>query len=180
MERVVEIVKQESQTFGDKDRIIIFVNYIPDGELLSEHTGIPFYHGKLDDAQRQKIYEDWITGKCPVLAATSAFSTGNDWSWVKVVIFFGGPIGMTDCIQGGGRAGRDGLHAKNYIVPNKSPYHPDIPEGSPDHQGKWAMYHFLNTFGSRRCLRYGFTLYNDGQGTKCRDHPSAQLCSVCK
>jgi hypothetical protein len=49
-----------------------------------------------------------------------------------------------------------------------------------DHKGLWYAQDHIYQYGLKRCLRYGATLYIDGEGMKCKDDARNQLCCVCK
>ncbi|KAI6006168.1 P-loop containing nucleoside triphosphate hydrolase protein, partial [Pisolithus orientalis] len=68
------------------------------------------YNGdkRTSDEERQLAYQQWISGATKVLIATTAFSAGNDYAHVRMVIHMDRPFDMVDYIQGQGRAGRDG------------------------------------------------------------------------
>ncbi|KAI6107257.1 P-loop containing nucleoside triphosphate hydrolase protein, partial [Pisolithus thermaeus] len=63
----------------------------------------------MSGTERQGQYQDWIEGRgSKIMVATSAFSTGNDYPHVRLVLHLDKPFDMLDYIQGQGRAGRDG------------------------------------------------------------------------
>ncbi|KAG2067520.1 hypothetical protein BDR04DRAFT_1120426 [Suillus decipiens] len=73
--KTIQIVQQEWFKWEEKDRGLVFVTYLEDG------TDWPFYNGSkhASDASRVQYYQDWRSGKSPVMMCTSAFSTGNDY-----------------------------------------------------------------------------------------------------
>ncbi|KAG1848268.1 P-loop containing nucleoside triphosphate hydrolase protein, partial [Suillus subluteus] len=61
----------------------------------------------MTDEDRRSVYHSWVRGDSKVMVATSAFSTGNDYPNVRLVIHLDRPWEMLEFIQGQGRAGRD-------------------------------------------------------------------------
>ncbi|KAG1765747.1 P-loop containing nucleoside triphosphate hydrolase protein, partial [Suillus placidus] len=116
--KTIQIVEQEQEQWTTKDRGLVFVTYLDDGRSLSQRTSWPFYNGSqdMDDASRVQHYNDWRSGKSPVMICTSAFSTGNDYPHVRLVVHLKTPLEMSEIIQAQGRAGRDGLPARCYIL----------------------------------------------------------------
>ncbi|KAG2030468.1 hypothetical protein BDR03DRAFT_987079 [Suillus americanus] len=179
---VIQIMESERRSWTSEDRGLVFVTYMEDGESLVNKSGWPFYNGSkgMSDASRVRCYSDWFAGKCPVMICTSAFSTGNDYPHVRAVIHLKTPFEMTEIIQAQGRGGRDGRPARCYILPSPTPPKITIGRSEVDHKGLWYAQDYIYRYGLNRCLRYGLTLYIDGEGTECRRHESNQWCCVCK
>ncbi|KAF8134832.1 hypothetical protein EV363DRAFT_1447644 [Boletus edulis] len=89
------------------------------------------------------------------------------------------PFDMLNFCQGQGRAGRDGQATKCYLLTPQSAGKPSSKETGVMAESKLAMYHHVFTYGLKRCLRYGTTLFTDGTGLACRQLPDNQLCCVC-
>lgn len=144
--------------------------------------GWPFYNGakSTTDATRLECYKSWIKGESQVMICTSAFSTGNDYASVRLVIHMKMPMEMTELIQAQGRGGRDGQPARCYILATATPAKTAIGRDEVDHKGMWYAKDYIYVHGLDRCLRYGATLYIDGAGTKCEDDPRNERCCVCK
>ena len=184
MDRAIDIIEEETQTWGLQDRGLVFVCSIAAGQRLADKKGWPFYNGdreKTTDEQRRAAYGSWIQGASNMMVATSAFSTGNDYPHVRLVIHLDKPYEMMEYIQAQGRAGRDGLPARCYTLVPTTASLPSAKSKGAHHDDRAAMYEHLYVYGLKRCLRYGITLYNDGKGICCRPQIlNQQLCSVCK
>ena len=183
MSRCFGIVEEEMKSWQDTDRGLVFVPIISLGEKVAEKTGWPFYHGNqetMTDEERRANYQTWVRGDSKIMLATTAFSTGNDYPHVRLVIHLNRPIEMLEFIQGQGRAGRDGAPARAYVLTPTSAPSPKVSDEEVDHKGKQAMYDHLYKYGLKRCLRYGMTRHVDGAGISCRQLVSNQRCCVCK
>ena len=129
---------------------------------------------------RLSMYNQWRKGITPVMICTSAFSTGNDYAHVRLTIHFKMALEMSELIQAQGRSGRDGKAARCFIIPASNPQLPKISKEAEDHKGQWYAYDYVYRLGTKRCLRYGTTLYIDGKGLECKDDLASVPCSVCK
>jgi ATP-dependent DNA helicase RecQ len=66
------------------------------------------YHAGLDDEERKRTQEAFVTGGAPLLVATNAFGMGVDRPDVRAVIHYDIPRTVEAYVQESGRAGRDG------------------------------------------------------------------------
>ncbi|KAI6102232.1 P-loop containing nucleoside triphosphate hydrolase protein [Pisolithus sp. B1] len=135
----------------------------------------------MSGTDRQEQYQAWIEGRgSKVMVATSAFSTGNDYPHVRLVLHLDKPFDMLDYIQGQGRAGRDGMPAICHTLVPGRPWKESRKQEETERRNEQAALDHLYLYGSKRCLRYGATLFTDGKGVGCHEDPLNQRCSVCK
>lgn len=180
--QVQTLLEAAKASFDSQDRAIVFVNNITQGQSLAYSLQCQFYSGSgtnVTDEQRQKIYQNWADGVYQVLVATSAFSTGNDYSSVRLVLHVGHLFDLLECTQGQGRAGRDHSPAIARILPLQS-HSPPMPSGPVDHKGASAIWHMIFGTDNHTCIRFLITQFNDGLGILCCKDPANQICSRCQ
>ncbi|MER3498812.1 MAG: RecQ family ATP-dependent DNA helicase [Chitinophagaceae bacterium] len=79
--------------------------------LRMQNISADYYHAGLEQNDRYKKQEDWITDKTRVIVCTNAFGMGIDKPNVRTVIHADPPDCLENYYQEAGRAGRDGNKA---------------------------------------------------------------------
>lgn len=89
---------------------------------LLNHKGFKasYYHGGLTQEEKNSAYQLWIDDRNPIMVSTNAFGMGIDNPNVRKVIHLSLPQSLENYIQETGRAGRDGLPAKTFLLYNNS------------------------------------------------------------
>ena len=86
--------------------------------LLLNSINADYYHAGLNNEDRNKKQENWITNKTRVIVCTSAFGMGIDKPDVRVVVHYDVPDCLENYYQEAGRAGRDGKRSYAVLLYN--------------------------------------------------------------
>ncbi|KAI4293917.1 P-loop containing nucleoside triphosphate hydrolase protein [Schizophyllum commune Loenen D] len=176
-----------------KDRWIVFVTKIADGYALAAALGVQCYHArrrdgpyKITDQELQSRLNDWISGKCIGIVATSALACGNDFAHVRIVFHWGVPRTLIDFLQEAGRAARDGRPGWSIVFPNKPfaasnavPLIRNLQGHHVIHYVFFVMANELRATDPEKCMRRIFNLFNDGLPLSCFEILGAQRCHFC-
>lgn len=98
---------------GERCSGIVYVATHKNTELVKEllqdnNLSATTYHGGMNKAERAERMNEFMTGKIPIMVATSAFGMGVDKPDVRWVIHYDVPDSIDNYMQQIGRAGRDG------------------------------------------------------------------------
>lgn len=151
---------------------------------LARKVGWHHYMGHretMSEAEWMREYTAWRRGQdSKVMVATSAFSTGNDYPHVHLVLHVDKPFDMLEYVQAQGGSGHDGASATCHtLVPSKT-WKKSKKEDHLEQENEQAILDHLYLYGTKRCLCYGITSYTDGKGVGCLDDDLNERCSVCR
>lgn len=183
IEEAARLIDESRVDWKASDRGLVFVPSIDLCRAMAEHGGHACYMGgdAMSDEEHQRGYHEWLKGEpSPVMVATSAFSTGNDYPHVRLVLHLDKPFDMVEYMQGQGRAGRDGAPAMCYALVPSVGRTTSYKSEEIERNNEQALLEHLYLYGMKRCLRYGVTLFNDGEGQCCLSDEDNQRCSVCE
>lgn len=115
---LIKIIKRHKDNSG-----IIYTQTRQQAEELSElinyyfpKYNCRFYHGGMNSDDRKCIQEKFINNEINLITATNAFGMGVDKANVRFVIHWGPSSSIENYYQEVGRAGRDGIKSKCYLL----------------------------------------------------------------
>ncbi len=88
--------------------------------LRLNNINADYYHAGLNNEERNKKQENWISNKTRVIVSTNAFGMGIDKPDVRVVVHYDVPDCLENYYQEAGRAGRDGKRAYAVLLYNNN------------------------------------------------------------
>jgi ATP-dependent DNA helicase RecQ len=121
-------------------------------DYLGDHgiAAVP-YHGQMDNANRQRNQERWMSDEVRILVGTLAFGLGINKPAVRAVIHLSLPKSIEQYYQEAGRAGRDGEAAECALLWQKKDagllaYFCEQLAGKEEKQRAWERYHAIKNF----------------------------------
>ncbi|KAI6096772.1 hypothetical protein F5141DRAFT_1067498 [Pisolithus sp. B1] len=146
---IQELVEEQAMRWRSEDRGLVMVPSISMCMQLAQDAGWHHFVGNreaMSGTERQEQYQQWIEGQ------------GS-----KIMVRLG-------YIQGQGRAGRDGKPAICHTLIPSRPWKESRKQDETERQNEQAVLDHLYLYGSKRCLRYGVTLFTDGKGVGCHEN----------
>jgi len=96
---------------GTRGRTEDLVNYLAEAGINATA-----YHAGLEASERERIQDNFMSDKTPIIIATNAFGMGIDKSNIRFVIHDGLPPNIESYYQEAGRAGRDGKASLCFLL----------------------------------------------------------------
>jgi superfamily II DNA helicase RecQ len=176
-QNIVMFIVNHSGNIQVGDHILVYCLTRDNAEMLAKRLGCDFYHSKLDEADQNCIYNQWMSdqGSC-ILTATSCLGTGMDYPAVCMVVHWKLPRNLLDKEQESGRAGQDGKEACSVVFWDPSDKGWSLAPGQStlgvEEQKQWAC--------MDQCLWIIPGAFMDGCGDTCFQLGTVKLCDWCE
>jgi ATP-dependent DNA helicase RecQ len=140
------------------------------------------YHGQMDNADRQRNQERWMSDEVRILVGTLAFGLGINKPAVRAVIHLSLPKSIEQYYQEAGRAGRDGETAECALLWQKKDagllaYFCEQLAGREEKQRAWDRYHAIKNFVTDSACRDRQICRHFGETPKWESCGSCDRCA---
>jgi ATP-dependent DNA helicase RecQ len=148
-----------------------------------EDQGIPAlpYHAKMQNDERRRNQERWMSDEVRVLVGTIAFGLGINKATVRAVIHLALPKSVEQYYQEAGRAGRDGDHADCVLLWRKQDagllgFFANQILDSAERDRAWQRYHVIRAFAESGQCRHRQICVHFGETPK---WTTCNACDIC-
>ena len=139
------------------------------------------YHAKMDNGDRRRNQERWMSDEVRVLVGTIAFGLGINKATVRAVVHLALPKSVEQYYQEAGRAGRDGNPADCVLLWRKQDagllgFFANQIVDSAERERAWQRYHTIRAFAESGRCRHRQICTHFGETPK---WTSCGACDVC-
>ncbi len=173
------------RNYGDGNVIVYSptINRVEETVDFLENNGISAlpYHAKMQNDDRRRNQERWMSDEVRVLVGTIAFGLGINKATVRAVIHLSLPKSIEQYYQEAGRAGRDGNPADCVLLWRKQDagilgYFANQITDAAERDRAWQRYHTIREFAESHQCRHRQICKHFGETPK---WDSCGACDVC-
>jgi superfamily II DNA helicase RecQ len=160
----------------EKARGIVYCRMKEDVRRVAEELNCSMYYADSSiEEEKAEVLSGWMRGDSRLMAATTAFTEGINYRYVRVVFYIRAPESAIEFVQGVGRGGRDGRGCLCCVIlPKGWTFRIRGRNGELLDEDAMTMEWFLD---SPRCRVLSLSLFLDGKAQYCDDLKHA--CDQC-
>jgi hypothetical protein len=148
--------------------------------LLSQKIPVCSFTSQMSDAEQKMAFNGWIDGKYVVMVATSGFSVGIDYPFVKYVVLHGFSYSIAAFLQQSGRVARK--TGEGACILNTSPHYVYYVSKMMNDfylEERLSRMRIMEFIHFKSCRRNFLMLSVDNSTSFCEDEEHMALCDFC-